>query len=88
MKLKQLFFAFVFIELLFSCSSNKKRDNSLITSSNEKVLIRKDFKKYFDNCNVEGAIAIYDNNNHTWILSDTINTRKETLHHLHLKSSI
>jgi beta-lactamase class D len=79
MKLKQLFFAFVFIVLLFSCSSNKKRDNSSITSSSEKVLIRKDLKKYFDNCNVVGSIAIYDNNNHTWILSDTIYTRKETL---------
>lgn len=79
MKLKQIFFGLLFIVLLFSCSSNKKRDNSSVTSSSEKVLIRKDLKKYFDNCNVEGSIAIYDNNNHTWILSDTIDTRKETL---------
>ncbi|KIC00582.1 beta-lactamase [Flavobacterium sp. JRM] len=79
MKLKRLLFGLLFIGLLFSCSSNKKKDNSSITSSSDKVLIREDFKKYFDNCNVEGSIAIYDNNNHKWILSDTINTKKETL---------
>lgn len=79
MKLKQFFFGFVFIGLLFSCSSNKKKDNSSITSNSDKVLIREDFKKYFDNCSAEGSIAVYDNNNHTWILSDTTTTRKETL---------
>lgn len=66
------------IGLLFSCSA-KRKDNYTINSTREKVVVRPDFKKYFDNCNAEGAIAIYDNKNHTWILSDTIGTNKETL---------
>lgn len=75
-KLKH-FFGFLFIVFLFSCSSNNKKVNSL--SNIDSVEIHPEFKKYFNNCNVEGASVIYDNNNHKWILSDTINTRKETL---------
>jgi len=77
MKSTRYVFGFLFIALLFSCST-KRKDNHL-TSKNDEVLIRQDFKKYFDDCNVEGAIAIYDNQNHSWILSDTIATKKETL---------
>lgn len=75
-KLKH-FFGFLFIVFLFSCSSKNKKVNSL--SNIDSVEIHPEFKKYFNNCNVEGASVIYDNNNHKWILSDTINTRKETL---------
>ena len=77
MKLRQFIFGILFIGLLFSCST-KRKDNHF-TSKNDEVLVRQDFKKYFDECNVEGAIAIYDHKNHTWILSDTVATRKETL---------
>ena len=77
MKSTQFIFGILFIALLFSCST-KRKDNHF-TSKNDEVLVRQDFKKYFDECNVEGAIAIYDHKNHTWILSDTVATRKETL---------
>lgn len=45
----------------------------------EDTVIHQAFKKYFDNCGVEGSIAIYDNQQHRWILSDTTDVRKETL---------
>jgi beta-lactamase class D len=77
MKSTRYVFGILFIALLFSCST-KRKDNHF-TSKNDEVLVRQDFKKYFDDCNVEGAIAIYDHKNHTWILSDTVATRKETL---------
>lgn len=77
MKSKRYVFGILFIGLLFSCST-KRKDNPL-TSKNDEVLVRQDFKKYFDDCNVDGAIAIYDNKNHKWIVSDTVATRKETL---------
>jgi beta-lactamase class D len=77
MKSTRYVFGILFIALLFSCST-KRKDNHF-TSKNDEVLVRQDFKKYFDECNVEGAIAIYDHKNHTWILSDTVATRKETL---------
>ncbi len=78
MKMKQFISGILLIGLLFSCAS-KRKDNYAITSHSDTVVIRQDFKKYFDNCKAEGAIAIYDNKKHTWILSDTIGTHKETL---------
>lgn len=78
MRLRQFIFGFLFIALLFSCST-KRKDNHLIKSNVDEVLVRQDFKKYFDDCNVDGAIVIYDNKIHKWILSDTVATRKETL---------
>lgn len=51
----------------------------IFNSQSKHTIIRSDFKKYFDECGVEGAIAIYDHKKHQWILSDTINTRQETL---------
>lgn len=79
MNLKQLFTVFLFAGFLFSCSSNLKKGDRTIISNRDKIVVHSDFKKYFDNCNVEGSIAIYDNNKHSWFLSDTIGTKKETL---------
>lgn len=44
-----------------------------------KKMIRSDFQQYFDQCQVSGAIAVYDHKRDTWILSDTTNTRSLTL---------
>lgn len=79
MKFRQIILGFLYIGLLFSCASNNGSNSNSITSNSDSILMRQDFKKYFDNCNVEGSIAIYDNNNHKWILSDTDGTMKETL---------
>lgn len=79
MKLKYVFIGFICIGLFFSCaSSNRIASNSLLKNGGT-IVVRQDFKKYFENCNVDGSIAIYDTNSHTWILSDTIGTKKETL---------
>ncbi|GAA0885972.1 hypothetical protein GCM10009120_45710 [Sphingobacterium siyangense subsp. cladoniae] len=45
----------------------------------EKKIIRSDFQKYFDECHVKGAVALYDNNKGAWILSDTSDTQVATL---------
>lgn len=79
MKIKHLIFGLLLSSLLYSCVSNKRKINSAIQNKTDKVLVRQDFKKYFDNCNAEGSIAIYDSKKQTWILSDTIGTHKETL---------
>lgn len=47
--------------------------------SAEKVEVKTDFKKYFDACQVEGSIVIFDKINQKWIVSDTTNIHKETL---------
>jgi len=79
MKLKLLSFGFIGIAFLFSCSFKNKKDKDSIALTANKIEVRSDFKKYFDNCNVEGSVAIYDNQNLKWILSDTISVKKETL---------
>lgn len=48
-------------------------------SDQEKILIRKDFKKYFDHCQVKGSAVIYDSKNRTWILNDMKDARTENL---------
>ncbi|MDR2269697.1 MAG: penicillin binding protein transpeptidase domain-containing protein [Sphingobacterium sp.] len=49
------------------------------TKSVYKKVIRSDFQTYFEQCHVAGAIAIYNNNEGTWVLSDTMNTQVPTL---------
>jgi beta-lactamase class D len=64
---------------MISCSSNKHTDSKVLDLNHDSILVREDFKKYFDTCLVEGSIAIYDNNRQKWILSDTVDVYKETL---------
>jgi len=45
----------------------------------DKKIVRSDFQKYFDECHVNGAVALYDNNKGAWILSDTSDTQVATL---------
>jgi Beta-lactamase class D len=49
------------------------------SKSTVKKIIRSDFQQYFDQCQVSGAIAVYDNKRGTWILSDTTNTQSLAL---------
>lgn len=49
------------------------------SKSTVKKIIRSDFQQYFDQCQVAGAIAIYDHKRDTWILSDTTETRSLAL---------
>lgn len=76
---KYLLFAISFIALTISCSSNKNPGPRVTPPDNDSNIVRKDFQRYFDDCAVEGSIAIYDNTNQKWIVSDTSGVRKETL---------
>lgn len=79
MKFSCIFIGPVFIGLLlFSASINSRTNNSILSKS-DTILLRQDFKHYFDSCKVQGSITIYDNNRKKWILSDTVDTKKETL---------
>lgn len=79
MKLRRLFLALLLSAFIFSCSSTKKSDPNLLGLNKDSVLVYDDFQVFFDDCFVEGSIAIYDNNNQQWIVSDTLNCKKETL---------
>nr|WP_108735528.1 penicillin-binding transpeptidase domain-containing protein [Flavobacterium kingsejongi] len=50
-----------------------------IKSSFGKVTIHPEFKKYFDDCQVDGSIAIYDEKKKHWLVSDTVSSGAETL---------
>ncbi len=51
-------------------------DDRIIPSG---AIIRPDFKKYFDECEVEGSVVILDNNRKQWYISDTSSIFLETL---------
>ncbi|MCV9930564.1 penicillin-binding transpeptidase domain-containing protein [Flavobacterium sp. LS1R49] len=77
--MKQIFLALLFTGLLFSCRSNNGITKNSIPSGKDTIFFRPDFKKYFDNCNTNGSIVIYDNVQQKWIVSDTDDIMKETL---------
>ena len=62
-----------------SCSSNAQSLLIGNTKSPDSVSIRTDFNKYFKNYNVQGSIAIYDDRNNKWILSDSSDVYKDSL---------
>lgn len=66
------------IQLCISCSPQKKYETSLNTINND-FKIHNEFKTYFDSCQVNGSIVIFDNSKKEWIVSDTIEIKKETL---------
>ncbi|KKX51597.1 beta-lactamase [Sphingobacterium sp. IITKGP-BTPF85] len=57
----------------------KRVTNHSFIRSDEKILIRRDFTKYFSNCQVEGSTVIYDNTNKTWVCSDMEDAKTENL---------
>lgn len=77
-KMKNLTFGLILSVLAVACSSQKENGRSLVAHHTDTVIVQ-DFTTYFNDCSVEGSIAIYDQNNRKWILSDTVGTRKETL---------
>lgn len=66
------------IQLCISCSPQKKCETSLNTINND-FKIHNEFKTYFDSCQVNGSIVVFDNSKKEWIVSDTIEIKKETL---------
>jgi beta-lactamase class D len=67
------------LELMFSCLSREQNKSEFIKNQKDSVIVRSDFKKYFKDCGVDGSVAIYDNSNNKWILSDTTEIALETL---------
>jgi beta-lactamase class D len=65
--------------VLFSCSkkSHFSEANTRLTLKN--TVIRSDFKRYFDSCNVEGSVVIYDYSRKQYIVSDTTQIYQEVL---------
>ncbi|MGU3376206.1 penicillin-binding transpeptidase domain-containing protein [Chryseobacterium sp. M5A1_1a] len=78
MKLIQIIQCICFTAVVVSCSVNSRLKDSE-SFNKENVVIRNDFKKYFDECHVDGSVVIYDNSKKKWFLSDTVGSKKETL---------
>lgn len=79
MLLKNIVFGIVSIISLISCASSHVKNNDQKSLFTDPIVLRPDFKKYFEDCTANGSIAIYDNHQHQWILSDTLDNKKETL---------
>ncbi|MDR7128140.1 beta-lactamase class D [Algoriphagus sp. 4150] len=79
MKLKNLSLPTIILLFSICCSPNKHADNKSYDLNNSDVVLLDNSKKYFDNCDVKGSIAIYDIKEQKWITSDTIGIKVETL---------
>jgi beta-lactamase class D len=74
-KLKQFFLIFTVYYSGFSQAKNAPNFDSIKVRN---YSIHSEFKSYFNKCDVEGSIAIFDKNNQHWILSDTTEIQNET----------
>lgn len=70
---------FFIIGFFVSCSSSAQSYQTGNQNFSDTVSFRPDFNKYFNNCNVQGSIAIYDDSHQKWILSDSSDVYKEAL---------
>lgn len=64
--------------MMVSCMSSKNY-RSAKSFSGDNVSVRPEFRKYFDECRVDGSIVIYDVKKQSWIVSDTTGIKLETL---------
>ncbi len=78
--MKNILYLFLFLSCLTMASC---RTQTYFHQKNDyqaaKTSLHPEFRKYFDKYQVEGSIAIYDNVNKTWILSDTTGVHVNTL---------
>lgn len=72
MKILKICFTPILIGLIMLCSANCKTKKDYSFSFVEKLTLRSDFKKYFDNCNAGGCMVIFDNNEQQWLVSDSV----------------
>lgn len=76
--MKIILFIFGFVPFWAVCQSLDPELQKYFTKGSL-ITLRPDFKKYFDDCQVEGSIVIYDNLNEKWILSDSLGVLRENL---------
>jgi beta-lactamase class D len=79
MKSRNLIFSIAILSFIYGCSSNKQADEKSNVLVKNDMIIRGDFKSYFDSCGVEGSIAIYGIESQKWIVSDTVGLEIEML---------
>jgi beta-lactamase class D len=72
--------AILLLTIFLSCvACSHKRSETNFNPGKSNYQIHDEFKTHFDDCGVEGTIVIFDNNNQEWILSDTLNSKTESL---------
>ncbi len=79
MKFKNLFIALILFEFFICCTADKEVESVQTEHTNDTTILRTNFKKYFENCNVKGSIVIYDNNKRQYIVSDTTDIKQGSL---------
>ncbi|WP_449384818.1 penicillin-binding transpeptidase domain-containing protein [Chryseobacterium shigense] len=79
MSIKNLISGIILMISNFSFVSTYAQHNAKTSPLTESIVVRRDFKKYFNECHTDGSIAVYDNHQHQWIVSDTLDVRKQTL---------
>jgi beta-lactamase class D len=76
--LKFLFISvLIILSLLFPLNGFSRSDTNDVLPDTSLVL--RGLNQYFKNCNTEGCIVIFDNNNKSWIVSDSLMSKSEKL---------
>jgi len=66
----------------FSITSSKAGlllNSKIINDSTGTFSVRPELKRFFDNCNTEGCIVIFDNNKKEWTVSDSVLSKTQCL---------
>jgi beta-lactamase class D len=72
-------FIFAFTSIVYGCAPDKRSVEDDMGSPTNELILRDDFKQFFDSCGVDGSVAIYDVKNQKWFVSDTLGINQETL---------
>jgi len=67
------------IALLNSCFTNDKTKTNSIHSKKDSLLVNEEYNRYFNACNVDGSIVIYDHLMDKWIVSDSAKIKTQSL---------
>lgn len=75
MNLRSVFLPLLAFSILSACTARQSTNSA----PDETIRVRNDFKKHFEECQVDGSIVIFDQQKQQWILSDTVGSAQETL---------
>ncbi len=78
MKAKTIITLISLLPYLYSCGTAQQASAGTVFLD-DTVVVKENFKSYFEQCAVTGSIAIYDMAAKKWIVSDTTDIKTETL---------
>ena len=76
--IKSTFYSLIFLGFCFCNTKQTKPVKNKINIS-DSITVKKDLNKHFENCQVEGSIALFDRSQQKWTVTDSTDYKKVTL---------